>query len=76
MKRRWLIFVLLLTLFTNVVKADADYKSDAEYLALRDSMHHAFNDADSARFFVALKNLEDYLLAKAIQYQYLRSSSK
>lgn len=70
MKRRWLIFVLLLTLFTNVVKADADYKSDAEYLALRDSMHHAFNDADSARFFVALKNLEDYLLAKGDLHGY------
>ena len=39
-----------------------DYKNDKTYLELRDSMHHAFNDADSARFFPALKNLEDYLL--------------
>lgn len=41
-----------------------DYKDDKVYLELRDSMHHAFNDADSARFFPALKKLEDYLLEK------------
>ena len=41
-----------------------DYKDDKTYLELRDSMHHAFNDADSARFFPAIKNLEDYLLQK------------
>ena len=27
-------------------------------------MHHAFNDADSARFFPAVKKLEDFLLAQ------------
>lgn len=39
-----------------------DYNESAEYNALRDSLNHAFNDGDSARFFVAVKNLEDYLL--------------
>ena len=49
---------------TASVRADGDYKNDKEYLALRDSMHHAFNDADSARFYPAVKNLENYLLGK------------
>lgn len=39
-----------------------DYNESAEYNTLRDSLNHAFNDGDSARFFVAVKNLEDYLL--------------
>lgn len=42
--------------------ATADYKSSKEFLALRDSVYHAFNDADSARFFEALPKLEKYLL--------------
>lgn len=53
-------FTLLLLGLTGYAKED--YKQSAEYLALRDSMHHAFNDGDSARFFPALKNLQDYLL--------------
>ena len=61
MKR--VILLLALTLCTAFcVAADPDYKSSKEYLALRDSMHHAFNDGDSARFFPAVKELEDYLL--------------
>ena len=32
-----------------------------EYLDLRNAMNHAFNDGDSARFFPAIKALEDYL---------------
>lgn len=55
-----LTFTLLLLGLTGYAKED--YKQSAEYLALRDSMHHAFNDGDSARFFPALKNLQDYLL--------------
>lgn len=46
------------------VAADPDYTTSKEYLALRDSMHKAFNNADSARFFPAVKNLEDYLQAQ------------
>ena len=45
------------------VAAD-DYKTEPEYLALRDAMHEAFNDGDSARFFPALYQIEEYLLKK------------
>ena len=41
--------------------AEPDYTTSKEYLALRDSMHHAFNDGDSARFFPAIQNLLTYL---------------
>lgn len=41
-----------------------------EYLALRNEMHHAFNDGDSARFFPAVKNLEDYLLKQNDMHAY------
>ena len=60
MKRILFAFVLMMGLLP--VKADNDYKETPEYLALRDSMHRAFNDGDSARFFPAVKNLQDYLL--------------
>ena len=60
MKR--VILLLALTLCTAFcVAADSDYTTSKEYLALRDSMHHAFNDGDSARFFPAVKKLESYL---------------
>ena len=61
MKR--VILLLALTLCTAFcVAADSDYTTSKEYLALRDSMHHAFNDGDSARFFPAVKELQNYLL--------------
>lgn len=53
---------ICLTIVGTIVQAADDYKTSAEFLALRDSMHHAFNDGDSARFYPALKNLQDYLL--------------
>ena len=56
------IFVILLLWCMGIVHADNDYKTSPEYQALQDSMRHAFNDADSARFFPALSRLEDYLL--------------
>ena len=57
------ILLALTMLFTiGQAKATDDYKQSSEYLTLRDSMHHAFNDADSARFFPAVTRLEDYLL--------------
>ena len=63
MNIRHLILLAIITLLgTGSARADADYKNDKEYLELRDSMHHAFNDADSARFYPAVKKLEDYLL--------------
>jgi len=55
--------VIMLLNITNIHAAD-DYKESPEYLTLRDSMHHAFNDGDSARFFHHVKNLQDYLLKK------------
>ena len=66
------IILLALTMLVTIGQAKAadDYKQSAEYLALRDSMHHAFNDADSARFFPALKNLEDYLLKQGDLHAY------
>ena len=50
--------------FTGHVTAADDYTKSPEFLALRDSMHHAFNDGDSARFFPALTRLQEYLLAQ------------
>ena len=65
------ILLALTMLFTmGQAKAADDYKQSPEYLALRDSMHHAFNDADSARFFPAVKNLEDYLLKQGDLHAY------
>ena len=50
---------MLLTL--SPMRAADDYKQKPEYLALRDSMQHAFNDGDSARFYHHIKILEAYL---------------
>lgn len=47
-----------------------DYKQSSEYLALRDSVHHSFNASDSARFFIAVKNLENYLLKQEDLHEY------
>lgn len=60
---RRLLLIISLTMMVGICKAaDPDYKNSKTFIALRDSMHHAFNDGDSARFFPALKNLQDYLL--------------
>lgn len=57
------VFILLTMTLCAVfcIAATFDYENDKEYIALRDSMHNAFNNADSARFFPAIKKLEDYL---------------
>ena len=55
--------VFLLLSIINIYAAN-DYKETPEYFALRDSMHHAFNAGDSARFFYHVKNLEDFLYEK------------
>ena len=55
--------VLMLLSIINIHAAD-DYKESPEHLTLRDSMLHAFNDGDSARFFRHVKNLQNYLLEK------------
>ena len=63
--RRKLVLLTLTLLFLRITGyAAEDYTQDVAYIALRDSMHHAFNDGDSARFFPAVKDLEDYLLKR------------
>lgn len=66
------IILLALTMLVTIGQAKAadDYKQSPEYIALRDSVHHAFNDADSARFFPAVKNLQDYLLKQGDLHAY------
>ena len=57
--------VLVLTgLLLSVVPlwAASEYKTLPEYISLRNKMHHAFNEGDSARFFVSVHQLERYLL--------------
>ena len=60
--RSLIILSIALPLSYAPAKAADDYKQSQEYLALRDTMHRAFNNADSARFFPALQALQDYLL--------------
>lgn len=65
------ILTLSLTLLAVFCFAQArDYSKDETYLALRNEMHHAFNDGDSARFFPALKNLQDYLMQQGDLHGY------
>ena len=59
-----ILLVLTALWCTGHVAAADDYTKSPEFLALRDSMHHAFNDGDSARFFPALTRLQEYLLAQ------------
>ncbi len=64
MNTKTILLALTMLLTTSQAQAADDYKQSPEYLALRDSVHHAFNDGDSVHFFTAVKNLEDYLLKK------------
>ena len=67
---RSLLLALTLTVCLNTAAQADDYKQKPEYLALRDSMRHAFNDGDSVRFFPALKALQDYLLEQEDLHAY------
>ena len=67
---RSLLLALTLTVCLNTAAQADDYKQKPEYLALRDSMSHAFNDGDSVRFFPALKALQDYLLEQGDLHAY------
>ena len=60
MKRVYLLLTLTLC-FAIRIAAAVDYTNDKVYQTLRDSMNHAFNDGDSARFFPDVKKLESYL---------------
>ena len=63
MNIRHLILLAVIAFFgTGSVKADVPYKNDPKYIELHDAMLHAFNAADSIRFYPAVKRLEDYLL--------------
>ncbi|SFW24218.1 Signal transduction histidine kinase [Prevotellaceae bacterium HUN156] len=66
-----LLAVLLLSSASiQAVERNANYKESPKYLALRDSVHHAFNDADSARFYTSVKKLEAYLLKQKDLHAY------
>ena len=66
-RRLLLTVAMLLTVFP--VRAE-DYSQDKTYLNLREAMHNAFNNNDSAAFFPALQNFEDYLLEKGDLHSY------
>ena len=70
MNVRTILLAMTMLLSTSHVFAADDYKTSAEYLALRDTMRHAFNSGDSAAFFPALKKLEDYLLLQDDMHAY------
>ena len=57
-----ILLAAALLLGTSASHANIDYKKDAKFKELRDSMSHAFNDGDSARFYTHLTNLQNYLL--------------
>ena len=68
---RYLLTVALACTLTAAPAETADdYKTSAEYLALRDTMHKAFNDADTARFYRAVKKLKLYLLHQGDLHAY------
>ena len=67
---RSLLLALTLTVCLQTAAGAGDYRQKPEYIALRDSMHHAFNDGDSVRFFPALKALQDYLLKQGDIHAY------
>ena len=61
---RVLLLTLTLTVFLHTSALAQDYKEEPEYKALREAMNRTFNEGDSAKFFPAVKALQDYLLAK------------
>jgi len=64
------LLVIVLFIIGNTTYGADDYTKSKEYIALRDSMHHAFNSGDSARFFPAIAKLEKYLLEKKDLHNY------
>lgn len=63
------MFCALLASLTIGAQA-VDYSGDSIYKQLRSNMTRAFNEADSANFFPALKKLQDYLLEKNDMHGY------
>lgn len=66
MKIRTFLLALSIWLFgcSTVLAQAVDYSNDKAYKTLYDAMHHAFNDGDSAKFFPAVKALQQYLFDK------------
>ena len=66
MKIRTFLLALSIWLFgsSTVLAQAVDYSNDATYKELYNAMHHAFNDGDSAKFFPAVKALQQYLIDK------------
>lgn len=64
MKIKTFLLALSIWLFgcSTVLAQAVDYSNDKAYKTLYDAMHHAFNDGDSAKFFPAVKALQQYLL--------------
>ena len=61
--KTFLLALCILFLSGNTVLAQAvDYSNDKTYKELYNAMHRAFNDGDSAKFFPAVKALQQYLL--------------
>jgi signal transduction histidine kinase len=68
--RYLLTAALACTLTAAPAETADDYKTSAGYLALRNTMHKAFNDADTARFYRAVKKLKLYLLHQGDLHAY------
>ena len=64
MKIKTFLLALSIWLFgcSTVLAQAVDYSNDKTYKTLYDAMHHAFNAGDSAKFFPAVKALQQYLL--------------
>ena len=75
MHLRHLFLTITISAVALVSQADTDYKQSLEYLTLRDSVHRSFNDGDSARFFRAVTNLENYLLKQDDMHAYYTQRS-
>ena len=72
-KRILMIFASILCCAMMAMAKDnqtADYKSSPEYISLRNAMHRAFNDGDSAQFAKAIQQLKKYLLQQKDLHAY------
>lgn len=70
MNVRNLLLTVAAILCAATITAAVDYDNDPTFIALRDSMHESFNNADEARFAKDIKKLEDYLWAKGDMHAY------
>ena len=68
--RRMVMVIIALMLSVAPSWADSDYKTSPEYISLRNAMHRAFNDADSAKFFRSIQKLKKYLLQQKDLHAY------